>query len=77
MAKDERKAKLRNEEWALVAVGVAHVAWEEGDETEHDRWVDIAGRCTGGELTDDEWCEICDWHAEMTELYDDDEWWEL
>lgn len=70
-------AEMRNEQWALVAVGMAHLAWEEGDVAEHDRWVAIAERCEAGAQTAEDEAELAEAHADMSEAYEDDEWYVL
>lgn len=70
------KAEMTNERWAKVALAVAHLNWEACDMAEHDRWVAIAERCYDGTQTDEDRAELEEWHADMSEHYEDDEWYE-
>ena len=67
---------MTNEKWAKVALAVAHVNWEACDEAEHDRWVAIAERCYDGAQTEEDRAELAEWHADMSEEYGHDEWYE-
>lgn len=68
---------MTNEERTLVAVGMAHLAWEEADTEEHARWVAMAERCTEGTQTAEDEAEIAEAHEDMSEYYEDEEWYVL
>ena len=71
-----RTRQMGNEEWAKVALAMAHRNWECEDEDEHDRWVAIAERCYDGTLTDEDRRELAEEHEEWSEYYEDEEWYD-
>lgn len=70
MKKDEERAMM-------VAIAMAHEAWDCCDEEEHDRWVAIAERATDGTMTEEDWCEVREADEEGIERYEDEDWCDL
>lgn len=67
---------MTNEQWAKVALAIAHQNWDIPDEEEHDRWVAIAERCYEGTLTDEDRTELAEEHEYWSDYYGDEEWYD-